>query len=81
MNKTLLATADDVQTALMKIAELFDSGQQNILVCNTGASKTQFDKLNKQLREEFYCTRATDGFIVMNRRQVKTVDQTATAIK
>lgn len=64
MNKTLLATSNDVQSALIKVSDLFDSGHENILVCNTGASKSQFDRLNKQLREVFYCRRTEGGFIV-----------------
>lgn len=69
MNKQcLLTTANDVKSAIIVVCDLFDRGERNILVTNNRASNAQFDKLNKQLREMFYCQRVEEGFIVRSRR-------------
>lgn len=63
MEKFILST-NTIEDALAEILILFENGDKDILIKNTGASKTQFNKLFKKMKHYFYCTRNANGFIV-----------------
>ena len=63
VGKFLIST-NTIEDALAEMLILFENGQRDILVKNTGTTKTQFNKLFKRMKNYFYCTRYADGFIV-----------------
>lgn len=65
---SLLTTANSIKEAITVLSDLYDRGERSVLIRNTGASKSSFDRLNKEIRKSWYCRRTTDGFIVMQRR-------------
>ena len=58
-----LGSENTIEDALSQLLILFEQGQQDILVKNTGATKTQFNKLYKKMKNYFWCTKHSDGFI------------------
>jgi hypothetical protein len=63
MEKFILST-NTIEDALAEMLILFENGDKDILIKNTGASKTQFNKLFKKMKNYFWCTKYMDGFIV-----------------